>query len=151
MKEKFKKIPLPLQKQIIMKLGAALASLLLLVVSLLLDGNFYLSLSFLLFFAFYVISASQLLYKVVAGLIVVICGTCTKLEKTPIRRRIKTLYLRSESYIVKIQIIGKLRNVDEGDIVTVYAASSAPVYEIEGCQQLAAYLAIDILKGSEST
>ena len=53
MREKFEKIPPPLQKQIIMRCGAALVSLLLMVVSLLLEGNLYLSLSVLLFFAFY--------------------------------------------------------------------------------------------------
>lgn len=41
MREKFEKIPPPLQKQIIMRCGAALVSLLLMVVSLLLEGNLY--------------------------------------------------------------------------------------------------------------
>lgn len=45
MREKFEKIPPPLQKQIIMRCGAALVSLLLMVVSLLLEGNL-LSVSF---------------------------------------------------------------------------------------------------------
>ena len=150
MREKFKKIPPPLQKQIIMRCGAALVSLLLLIVSLLLVGSLYLSLSLLIFFGFYGISASQLLYRTLSDQIVVIQGRCTKLEKTPVRRRIKALYLRSERHTVKIQTIGKLRNVDEGDILTVYAANNAPVYETEGCQWLSAYLAIDVLKGSES-
>ena len=146
MREKFEKIPPPLQKQIIMRCGAALVSLLLMVVSLLLEGNLYLSLSVLLFFAFYGFSALQLLYSAVTNQIVVIRGHCTGLEKTPMRRRIKTLYLWS----VKIQIAGRLRNVDEGDIITVYTATGTPVYENEGCQQLSTYLAIDILKGRGS-
>lgn len=151
MREKFKKIPPPLQKQIIMRYGATLVSLMLLVVSLLLEGNFYLSLSILIIFAFYGVSASQLLYVAVSNQIVVIRGVCTKLEKTPVRRRIKTLYFQSESHTVKIQILGRLRNVDEGDVITVYAANNTPVYENDGCQQLSTYLAIDILKGSEVT
>ncbi len=151
MREKFKNIPPPLQKQIIMRYGATLVSLMLLVVSLLLEGNFYLSLSILIIFAFYGVSASQLLYVAVSNQIVVIRGVCTKLEKTPVRRRIKTLYFRSESHTVKIQILGRLRNVDEGDVITVYAVNNTPVYENDGCQQLSTYLAIDILKGSEVT
>lgn len=113
MREKFEKIPPPLQKQIIMRCGAALVSLLLMVVSLLLEGNLYLSLSVLLFFSFYGFSALQLLYSAVTDQIVVIRGHCTGLEKTPMRR-IKTLYLWSDPHTVKIQIAGKLRNVDEG-------------------------------------
>ena len=134
-----------------MRYGATLVSLMLLVVSLLLEGNFYLSLSILIIFAFYGVSASQLLYVAVSNQIVVIRGVCTKLEKTPVRRRIKTLYFQSESHTVKIQILGRLRNVDEGDVITVYAVNNTPVYENDGCQQLSTYLAIDILKGSEVT
>ena len=136
MREKFEKIPPPLQKQIIMRCGAALVSLLLMVVSLLLEGNLYLSLSVLLFFAFYGFSALQLLYKAVTDQIVVIRGHCTGLEKTPMRRRIKTLYLWSDPHIVKIQISGKLRNVDEGDIITVYTATGTPVYLDVDCPYL---------------
>lgn len=150
MREKFEKIPPPLQKQIIIRCGAALVSLLLMVVSLLLEGNLYLSLSVLLFFAFYGFSALQLLYRAVTDQIVVIRGRCTGLEKTPIRRRIKTIYLWSDPHTVKIQLAGRLRNVDEGDIITVYTATGTPVYENEGCQQLSTYLAIDILKGRGS-
>lgn len=101
-------------------------------------------------FAFYGFSALQLLYRAVTDQIVVIRGHCTGLEKTPMRRRIKTLYLWSDPHTVKIQIAGKLRNVDEGDIITVYTATGTPVYENEGCQQLSTYLAIDILKGRGS-
>ena len=108
MREKFEKIPPPLQKQIIMRCGATLVSLLLMVVSLLLEGNLYLSLSVLLFFAFYGFSALQLLYRAVTDQIVVIRGHCTGLEKTPMRRRIKTLYLWSDPHAVKIQIAGRL-------------------------------------------
>ena len=90
MRENFEKIPPPLQKQIIMRCGATLVSLLLMVVSLLLEGNLYLSLSVLLFFTFYGFSALQLLYRAVTDQIVVIRGHCTGLEKTPMRRRIKT-------------------------------------------------------------
>ena len=108
------------------------------------------SLSVLLFFAFYGFSALQLLYRAVTDQIVVIRGHCTGLEKTPMRRRIKTLYLWSDPHAVKIQIAGRLRNVDEGDIITVYTATGTPVYENEGYQQLSTYLAIDILKGRGS-
>lgn len=149
MREKSEKISPALQKEIIIRYGAVAVSLLLLVISLLLEGSLYLSCSLLALFVFWGFSASQLLHKVITGQIVAIRGHCTRVEKTPVRRRIKTLYLRSDPHIVKIQITGKLRNIDKGDIVTVYAANNAPVYENEGCQQLSAYLAIDISKGSD--
>ncbi len=150
MKEKFKKIPQALQKQIIIKYGAALVSLFLMAVSLLLERNLYLSLSFLIFFAFFGFSASQLLYRSAAGQFIMICGQCTRLERTPIRRHIRTLYLWADPHTVKVQITGKLRNINVGDAVAIYVSDNTPVYESEGCQQLSTYLAIDIFEGSES-
>ena len=150
MKEKFKKIPQALQKQIIIKYGAALVSLLLMTVSLLLERNLYLPLSFLIFFAFFGFSASQLLYRSAAGQFIMICGQCIRLERTPIRRYIRTLYLWADPHTVKVQIAGKLRNINVGDAVAIYVSDNTPVYESEGYQQLSTYLAIDIFEGSES-
>ena len=150
MKEKFKKIPQPLQKQIIIKYGAALVSLLLMTVSLILERNLYLPFSFLIFFAFFGFSASQLLYRAAAGQFVMIYGQCIRLERTPIRRHIRTLYLWADPHTVKVQITGKLWNINVGDAVAIYVSDNTPVYESEGCQQLSTYLAIDIFEGSES-
>ena len=119
-------------------------------VSLLLERNLYLSLSFLIFFAFFGSSASHLLYRLATGQFIVIRGHCTRLEKTPIRRQIRTLYLQTDPHTVKVQIIGKLRNINVGDAVAIYVSDNTPVYESEGYQQLSTYLAIDIFEGSES-
>ena len=54
----------------------------------------------------------------------------------------------SDPHAVKVQILGKLRNVDAGDTVVVYVSDNTPVYESEGWQQLSTYWAIDILKGA---
>ena len=79
-----------------------------------------------------------------------ICGQCTRLERTPIRRHIRTLYLWADPHTVKVQITGKLRNINVGDAVAIYVSDNTPVYESEGYQQLSTYLAIDIFEGSES-
>lgn len=149
MKEKLKGLPMTIQKQVIIRYGAAAVSLILLVISLLMAENPYLPLSLALIFAFFLFSASHLLYLALSGHLVEISGECIRLERTPIRRRLKALYLQVETQVVRFQITGKLRDVEPGDLVTVYASDSAPVYENEGYQQLSSYLAINIQRGRE--
>lgn len=150
MKEKLKELPMAIQKQVIIRYGAAAVSLILLVISLLMAEDPYLPLSLALIFAFFLFSASQLLYLALAGHLVDICGECTRIERTPIRRRLKAIYLQVGTQVVRLQITGKQRDVEPGDLVTVYASGSAPVYESEGYQQLGGYLAINIQRGCES-
>ena len=149
MKGKLKGLPMAIQKQVIIRYGAAAVSLILLVLSLLMAEDPYLPLSLALIFAFFLFSASQLLYLALSGHLIEISGECIRLERTPIRRRPKALYLQVETQVVRLQITGTLRNAEPGDLVTVYASDSAPVYENEGCQQLSGYLAISIQRGHE--
>lgn len=149
MKEKLKGLPMAIQKQVIIRYGAAAVSLILLVISLLMAEDPYLPLSLALIFAFFLFSASQLLYLALSSHLIEISGECIRLERTPIRRRPKALYLQVEAQVVRLQITGKQRDVDAGDQVTVYVSDNAPVYENEGCQQLSGYLAISIQRGYE--
>lgn len=150
MKEKLRELPVAIQKQVIIRYGAAAVSLILLVISLLMAEDPYLPLSLALIFAFFLFSASQLLYLALSGHLIEISGECIRLERIPIRRRLKALYLQVETQVVRLQITGKQRDVGVGDLVTVYASDSAPVYENEGYQQLGGYLAINIQRGRES-
>lgn len=149
MKEKLRELPIAIQKQVIIRYGAAAVSLILLVVSLLMAEDPYLSLSLALICVFFLFSASQLLYLALSGHLIEISGECIKVERTPIRRRLKTIYLKVETQVVRLQITGKQRDVDAGDQVTVYVSDNAPIYENEGYQQLSSYLAISIQRGRE--
>ena len=149
MKEKLRELPIAIQKQVIIRYGVAAVSLILLVVSLLMAEDPYLSLSLALICVFFLFSASQLLYLALSGHLIEISGECIKVERTPIRRRLKTIYLKVETQVVRLQITGKQRDVDAGDQVTVYVSDNAPVYENEGCQQLSGYLTISIQRGYE--
>lgn len=149
MKEKLRELPIAIQKQVIIRYGAAAVSLILLVVSLLIAEDPYLPISLALICVFFLFSASQLLYLAFSGHLIEISGECIKVERTPIRRRPKTIYLKVETQVVRLQITGKQRDIEPGDLVTVYASDSAPVYENEGYQQLGGYLAISIQRGHE--
>ena len=147
MKKKLRELPIAIQKQVIIRYGAV--SLILLVISLLMAEDPYLPISLALICVFFLFSASQLLYLAFSGHLIEISGECIKVERTPIRRRPKTIYLKVETQVVRLQITGKQRDVDAGDQVTVYVSDNAPVYENEGCQQMSGYLAISIQRGHE--
>lgn len=149
MKEKLRELPIAIQKLVIIRYGAAAVSLILLVVSLLMAEDPYLPLSLALICVFFLFSASQLLYLALSGHLIEISGECIKVERIPIRRRPKALYLQIEPQVVRLQITSMQRDVGVGDQVTVYVSDNAPVYENDGCQQLSGYLAISIQRGHE--
>ncbi len=149
MRDKFKKLPEALQKQVIMRLGAAALSLLLTVVVIALYRDLYLSLAFVLFSLFFGISGTVLFIRATDGKYIEIEGQCTKVERTPIRKRPKTIYLEADPHTVKLQVRDRLKKVSVGDTAIVYVSESTPVYQEEGCQILSGYLAMEIRKGSE--
>ena len=70
-------------------------------------------------------------------------GTCSEIERVPLRRRIKALYLRNDRHNIKLMGVRRIKNLVVGDSVTVYIADDAAVYEIEGYQVVCNYLAIE--------
>lgn len=149
MKERIKKLPPALQRQVIIRLGASILCLILFVLTLILYRDIYLSLSFAVIWLFFGAFGTMLLIKLSEGKYVVIEGKCSKVERTAIRKKAKTLYLNSNPYTVKVISRQKLKNIEAGDMVTLYVSESTPVYEMEGCQLLSGYLALEFLKGSD--
>lgn len=67
MKEKLRELPIVIQKQVIIRYGAAAVSLILLVISLLMAEDPYLPISLALICVFFLFGASQLLYLAFSG------------------------------------------------------------------------------------
>lgn len=147
MKEKFKDLPETLQKQIVLRLAACALSLLLFVVTLAVYRDLYLCLPFAVFCLFFGAFGALLFFRAVDGKFVVVEGQCSKVERTAIRKKPRTIYFVSEPHSVKLQVRQRIKNIEAGDSITVYVSENAPVYQEEGCQILSGYLAIEIRKG----
>lgn len=147
MKEKFKGLPAALQKQIILRLAACTLSLLLFVVMLAVYRDLYLCLPFAVFFLFFGVFGALLFFRAADGKFVVVEGQCSKVERTAIRKKPRTIYFVSEPHSVKLLVRQRIKNIEAGDSITVYVSENAPVYQEEGCQILSGYLAIEIRKG----
>lgn len=143
MKEKFLSIPEVLRKQILLRLGGSGVGIAMLVIVLAYEGDWRflipcIALSILCF------GATAALYdRCLQGKFVVVTGTCSEIERVPLRRRIKALYLRNELHNIKLVGVRRIKNLVIGDSVTVYIADDSAVYEIDGYQVVCNYLAIE--------
>ena len=73
---------------------------------------------------------------------VTIEAACTEINRMPFRRRIKSLYLRSEQYTIKLVGVRKIRGLAVGDTMTLYVSDNAAIYEMDGSMVLCSYLAL---------
>lgn len=143
MKEKFLSIPEVLQKQILLRLCGTGVGIVMLVIVLAYGGGWRflipcIALSILCFG-----TAAALYDRCLQGKYVAVAGTCSEIERFPLRRRIKALYLRNELHNIKLVGVRKIRNLIVGDSVTVYVADDAAVYEMDGYHVICNYLAIE--------
>lgn len=143
MKEKFLRIPAPLQKQILLRLGGCVAGLSMLLLILIYGGDWCFLIPCVAFALLCLTGSVSLYDRCLQQKYVVVDGTCTEIERTPLRRRIKAVYLRSDSHSIKLVNIRKLRNLNVGDTVRIYVSEDAPVYEIDGSQVICNYIAIE--------
>ena len=134
MAEKFKQIPVPLQKQILIRLAGSGPGLAMLVLILAYRGSWQLMLPGIAIFLAFTMSAWLLFRKCADGSYVVIRGECIEIERTGIRKKIKAVYIQSEDRCIRIVTqLQKIRKLSVGDKLTVYLAENAPVYDHDNC------------------
>lgn len=149
MKDKFRQFPKVLQKQILIRLTAGIVSLLMLVIILLYRGGLELMFPCIGFSSIFFISALQLYARCDEKNYVVIKGTCTEIEKTGLRCKVKDIYVKEDQFTVRIvRPSMKLRSLNVGDRITIYLADNAPVYEMDGCKVICNTLAVEKEYGS---
>ena len=147
MKARFLSLPGALQAQILRRAAACASSLALFALSLIVYGDPWLCLSFVAFAAVFAAMMALLLRRCLSGQYVAVSGVCLSVERTGLRRRVKSLTIVSPPHTVKCLPRGKLSGIAVGDTVTLYIAASAPVYERGGCLLLDGCMAIEFTKG----
>lgn len=143
MKEKFLSIPEVLRKQILLRLGGTAAGMAMLVIVLAYRGDWRFLIPCIALSILCCGTAASLYDRCLQGKFVAVTGTCSEIERVPLRRRIKALYLRNDSHSIKLMGVRRIKNLVVGDSVTFYIADDAAVYEIDGYQVVCNYLAIE--------
>ena len=147
MKAQFLLLPGALQTQILRRAAACASSLALFALSLIVYGDLWLCLSFVAFAAVFAAMTALLLRRCLSGQYVAVGGVCLSVERTVLRRRVKSLTVLAPPHTVKCLPRGRLSGIAVGDTVTLYVAANAPVYERDGCLLLDGCMAIEFTKG----
>ena len=147
MKAQFLLLPGALQTQILRRAAACASSLALFALAFIVYGDLWLCLSFAAFAAVFAAMTALLLRRCLSGQYVAVSGVCLSVERTGLRRRVKSLTIVSPPHTVKCLPRGKLSGIAVGDTVTLYVAASTPVYERGSCLLLDGCMAIEFTKG----
>ena len=150
MKEKLKKIPEALQRQILSQFVAGIVFLFLFAVIWFCFRDFYLYLPCLIFAGYLIVNAGFLFYNSNIGNYICVQGVCEQIEVTGIRKRIKKLYISLEQNTLCITIKHRIKRVAVGDTIIVYLSDKTPVYEQQDGYMICSYYAIEIKKGETS-
>jgi len=145
--QKFKLFPVPLQKQILLRSGLAVAFLILSVMSLIFLRDWSTVLIGTIITGFCVVQALWYFYIADNNKYIVISGQCCDMTVTPIKRRIKSFLLKTsvddKEVFVRVTLRNRLKKFPPGAQLSVYASENTLMREKDGAQQLLGYLAIE--------
>lgn len=144
MLQEFKRLPEPLQKQTLIRLGIGALFLILLTALIITARDIYLWLPCAGSALFFAVAAFLLFRKAVLGEYVVVSGVCSDIGLTTVKRRAKYLILQTDECSVKVMLRSRMRKIPVGASVRLYVAKNTPVYEQNGSQIMYTYMAIDV-------
>lgn len=148
MKDAFKQIPEPLQKQILYRLGGGAAILPVSIALLFYAMDIFTVLSCAAVMLFCVVSSFLLFRRAVMGDYVVISGDCLSVALTAVRKRTKMITFHTEDgHTLQVMIKQRLKRIRTGSRITLYVAAECSVYEKGDAHLLHSYLAIDTKGG----
>jgi len=139
MKERFRNIPAPLQKQIFFRASGTMIGIAIMIFAG--RGGIVLLLPGIAILLMFLVSACSLTIRCLDEKYIVLKGQCIHIERTPIRKNIKAIYLQAQNHTVKLSSQIPKR-IAVGDSITLYISNDAPAYEQDGCQVLFHILAI---------
>ena len=138
-----KHLPLPIQKQLLLRFVGGIIFIILFAIMMIMSKDFTLSLPALVVSIFLLINVVVIYHTFSNNKYIAVEGTCLRVDETEIRKRIKAIYLAADEGILKIQIKHKPPKIKEGSRVTVYMSPSTPIYEKDDIMILNNYFAIE--------
>ncbi len=143
------KLPSALSKAILTKFVLALVLLVgFILIAIFFDDRLYLGLLPGAFAIFVGMDAIATMYNCKVDNYVVITGECTQVELNRFKRKIKSVWIRSNKGPVKVILRYKVKEIEVGDTVSVYTPITASIYEREQSFILNEYYAVSIAKKS---
>lgn len=94
--------------------------LILTILILVLYKDVYLLIPCLVFAAFFYVNGIYVWHTVTENRYIILEGLCSSVDKTPLRKRVKNIYLETEAGTVKIVIRQCIKQMEKGDNIRVY-------------------------------
>lgn len=147
MKARFLALPAALRAEILRRIAASAASLMLFAVILIFGVDIWLGASMAVFAAVFTAMALTLIRCCLSGHYVAVSGICIEVKRSGLRRRVRTVTVSAPPHTVKLFPQCKVSGIAAGDTVTLYMSDKAPVYEYNGQRLVDGCIAIEFVKG----
>ena len=128
MREKLKKIPSALKKQVILRFLLGVLIFILYDILIADSRNIYISLPVLIISVFLITNGSILLYNCVAEEYMCVSGLCQSVCKTRFLRRIKYFTMLCDDKTVRIYPHSQIKGFKEGAAIKIYLSDKTSVY-----------------------
>ena len=96
---------------------------------------------------FFASAALSLFRRAALGEYVTVTGECAGVELTAVKKRVKSIHLRTDECTLRVVLRGRMRKIPIGAEILLYAAKNTPIYEYNGSQMMHTYLAIEVRTG----
>ena len=132
LKELYLKLPQLLKKHIAINFLIAMLAVILFFIVIFCFSDVVLALPCLILSVLLIVKTAILFYNCIAGNFLEIKGVCSDVEKTPFRRRVKSITVKAEDKKLKLNAHYSIKNISAGDNITVYISKRTPLYNQNG-------------------
>lgn len=126
------KLPLLLKKHIAINCLIATFAVILFFVVIFCFSDIVLALPCLILSVLLIVKTAIMFYNCIAGNFLEIKGVCSDVEKTPFRKRVKSITVKAEDKKLKLNAHYSIKNISIGDAITVYISKKSPLYKQDG-------------------
>lgn len=126
------KLPLLLKRHIAINCLIATLAVIFFFIVIFCFSDVVLALPCLILSALLIVKTAILFYNCIAGNFLEIKGVCSDVEKTPFRRRVKSITVKAEDKKLKLNAHYSIKNISVGDTLTVYISKKTPLYNQNG-------------------
>ena len=144
LREKIRQLPEALQKVALYRGLVGCISLILFVAVMAFMVEFRFAFPCLLLSVYMIVNTAFLIYNCVRGRYVMVKGECLEIERTAIRKKLRSFTVKTEDNILTVHAKHKMKKFDIGDEITAYISEKTPVYEQDGGYKVYDFYAVEV-------
>ncbi len=143
MREKIKKIPSPLRKQIWLRILSGMIFIILFVVTWIFFNDFYVCIGLLMCGIGLITMGFKLLYDGIREAYFRVEGKCVGAEYSRVLHELKYICIETEGTVLKFPV-RKIKKLFEGDRITIFLSGNTPIVPLEDGYLITYYYAMEI-------